>query len=182
MASCDLWEKNECNVVEDWPGEEAKVVYENNITLQEIGQVVTPTQVQNQPKVAWTASADKLYTVMMMDPDAPSRENPSFAQWYHWGVINVPGNDIDKGEVIAAYVGAGPPANTGLHRYIIVVYEQNGEIKFKGNKLELKLDGRGKQNLKEMNAKHGFGKLIAGACFQAEHDDYVPQLMKKLGV
>ena len=28
----------------------------------------------------------------MIDPDAPSRDDPEFADWLHWGVYNIPGD------------------------------------------------------------------------------------------
>jgi phosphatidylethanolamine-binding protein (PEBP) family uncharacterized protein len=33
------------------------------------------------------------------DPDAPSRVNPTMREWHHWLVVNIPGNDVKKGEV-----------------------------------------------------------------------------------
>jgi phosphatidylethanolamine-binding protein (PEBP) family uncharacterized protein len=54
------------------------------------------------------------------DPDAPSRADPEFREWRHWLVVNIPGCDIDKGEVAAAYIGSGPPEGTGLHRYVFL--------------------------------------------------------------
>jgi len=33
----------------------------------------------------------KLYTIAMVDLDAPSRKNPRAAQWLHWILINVQG-------------------------------------------------------------------------------------------
>lgn len=52
------------------------------------------------------------------DPDAPSRKEPKFREWLHWLIVNIPaGNteslDITPGEVIAEYVGSGPPEGTG---------------------------------------------------------------------
>lgn len=32
------------------------------------------------------------------DPDAPSRAEPTFREWHHWLVVNIPGTDISKGE------------------------------------------------------------------------------------
>jgi large subunit ribosomal protein L35 len=40
------------------------------------------------------ASAGNLYTLLMVDPDAPSRENPVKRSWLHWMVVNIPGHDI----------------------------------------------------------------------------------------
>ena len=57
---------------------------------------------------------------MFPDPDAPSRADPKWGEWRHWLVVNIPGNDISKGDTIAQYIGAAPPVGTGLHRYVIL--------------------------------------------------------------
>lgn len=48
-----------------------------------------------------------------LDPDAPSRKEHTYREWHHWLVGNIPGNDISKGETLSAYVGSGPPPDTG---------------------------------------------------------------------
>ena len=73
----------------------------------------------------------------MVDPDAPSRENPRAAQWNHWLVTNVDGeqllskkiicklyllvgatlkagSDLD-GKVLMKYNGPSPPKASGIH-------------------------------------------------------------------
>ena len=60
------------------------------------------------------ASKDKLYTVAMVDPDAPSRKNPRAAQWLHWILTNVDGERLLSGEdltgkEVTAYAGPSPP-------------------------------------------------------------------------
>jgi len=67
---------------------------------------------------------------LFSDPDAPSRKEPTYREWHHWLVGNVPGNDISKGEVLSAYIGSGPPPNTGLHRYVFLIYKQPGKLTF----------------------------------------------------
>lgn len=64
------------------------------------------------------------------DPDAPSRAEPTFDQWLHWTVVNIPGKDLSKGNTLAEYVGSGPPPNTGLHRYVFLVYKQHDKHEF----------------------------------------------------
>ena len=54
------------------------------------------------------------------DPDAPSPADPKFREWRHSMVVNIPGNDVCKGEVWSEYVGPDPPKNSGLHRYVIL--------------------------------------------------------------
>jgi phosphatidylethanolamine-binding protein (PEBP) family uncharacterized protein len=68
----------------------------------------------------------------MTDPDAPSRENPTYREWHHWLVVNVPGNKISEGEIKSAYIGSGPPRGTGLHRYVLLVYQQQAKQDFSG--------------------------------------------------
>ena len=77
------------------------------------------------PSLSWAgAAADKLYTVFMTDPDAPSRANPIYREFLHWGVTNVPGSDVAKGDTILPYVSSAPPHASGPHRYVFLVYEQ----------------------------------------------------------
>ena len=50
---------------------------------------------------------------IFLDPDAPSRKEPKFREWHHWLVVNIPGQDVSKGETLSEYVGSGPPEGTG---------------------------------------------------------------------
>ena len=43
-------------------------------------------------------------------------------------MLNIPGNDVGKGEERKAYVGSGPPKDTGLHRYVFVLYKHDQPI------------------------------------------------------
>lgn len=174
------WAENDLGeVFDEVPPEKADVTFGDKC-LNEIGQILSPTEVQNPPTMRWTAEEDQFYSILMTDPDAPSRKEPKFKEWYHWGVINIPGNDISKGEEIAAYVGAGPPKETGKHRYVFLIFKQAGKINFTDKKLGLSFTGRASQKARDMVIKYNLGKIVAGACFQAEWDDYVPELIKKL--
>merc|ERR1719184_345034 len=88
------------------------------------GMVMTPTQVQHRPTVSWDAEAGAFYTLIMHDPDAPSRKEPKFREWSHWILGNIPGTDVAQAEILSDYVGSGPPEGTGLHRYVFLVYKQ----------------------------------------------------------
>ncbi|PAV80547.1 hypothetical protein WR25_11395 isoform B [Diploscapter pachys] len=100
------------DVVKTAPAKVVKVNYDSGVEVN-LGNVLTPTQVKDMPKLAWEADSGALYTVLMTDPDAPSRKDPKFREWHHWLVINVPGSDISKGDTIAQYIGSGPPEKTG---------------------------------------------------------------------
>lgn len=88
------------------------------------GNELTPTQVKEQPIVKWAADENSFYTLLMVDPDAPSRTKPDYREFRHWAIVNIPGNSIEKGDVVADYIGSGPPKGTGLHRYVFLVYKQ----------------------------------------------------------
>lgn len=150
--------------------------------IVESGNVLTPTQVKDQPRVQWEADPSKFYTLCMTDPDAPSRKDPKFREWHHWLVGNIPGSDVDAGEVLSAYIGSGPPPDTGLHRYVFLVYEQRCKVKFDEKRLtNTSGDDRGGFKIAEFARKYALGDPVAGNFYQAEFDDYVPILYKQLG-
>lgn len=94
-----------------------------------MGKELTPTQVKDKPQVTWDAEKGVYYTLLMIDPDAPSRENHPFREVRHWLVVNILETAIDSGNEVSAYRGSGPPKGTGLHRYIFLVFKQpNGRI------------------------------------------------------
>ncbi|KAN0047366.1 hypothetical protein ACTA71_001748 [Dictyostelium dimigraforme] len=154
----------------------------NGVELN-INDRLTPTFVQNKPEVSWEANNDELYTLILDDPDAPTRSDPKFGQWKHWLVTNIKGNDISTGQELAKYIGSGPPPKTGLHRYIFILCKQPGNqnIEFKGEHI-LPLTGELRNNwnaatfIKKWNLEPE-----AINFFQSEFDDYVPQLYVKLG-
>lgn len=144
---------------------------------------MTPTQVKNQPTLEWNSDADEYYTLIMTDPDAPSRANPKVREWHHWVVGNIRGNNLSSGDVLSEYIGSGPPPDTGLHRYVFLVYKQTGLIEFTETRLTNRSgNGRPQFSTRDFAKKHNFDAPIAGNFYQAQYDDYVPTLYKQLGV
>ena len=66
---------------------------------------------------------EKLYTIVIWDPDAPRQ--PSFL---HWLVVNIPGGSVQTGDTIQPYYPPSPPSGSGEHRYYGGLYEQSGRI------------------------------------------------------
>lgn len=52
------------DVVDKVPADVLNVTYPNNLTV-EIGKVLTPTQVKDQPAVQWNGDANTFYTLCM---------------------------------------------------------------------------------------------------------------------
>ncbi|XP_075881934.1 phosphatidylethanolamine-binding protein 1 [Nelusetta ayraudi] len=168
--------------VEEKPAEALLVKYES-VEIDELGQELTPTQVQNRPtSIKWEGcDSAKLYTLALTDPDAPSRKEPKFREWHHFLVVNMRGNDVSSGRVLSDYVGSGPPKDTGLHRYVWLVYEQPGPLSCSETPLTNRSgDGRAKFKIRDFRTKYELGAPVAGTCYQAEWDTYVPELYKQL--
>lgn len=156
------------------------MTYANDLEVK-AGVELTPTQVKSQPYVEWEGDENTFYTLIMTDPDAPSRDEPKFREFKHWLVGNILGNDVTKGEIISAYVGSGPPKDTGLHRYVFLLYKQNGKLEFDearvGNNSR---EERPKFHADKFATKYNLGQPIAGNFFQAQWDEYVPFVHKQL--
>ncbi|KAI4462624.1 phosphatidylethanolamine-binding protein [Holotrichia oblita] len=150
------------------------------------GNILKPTEAKDMPGVKWAAEKNAFYTLCMVDPDAPSREEATFRQWHHWLIGNIPAEqnipNICKGETLSEYIGPAPPEGTGLHRYIFLIYKQNGLLKFDEPRLTNRsADMRGNFSIARFAAKYNLGNPIAGNFYQAEYDDYVPILCQQLG-
>jgi len=115
------------------PRDLMKIVYENDLILHKnTGMENTPTQVKSQPiSVTWPdMKEDHFYTVIMIDPDMPTRTTPikEKTQVLHWLIVNIPGSGVG-GRQLAPYIGSGPPPDTGIHRYNFFVFDEGVQPK-----------------------------------------------------
>ncbi|XP_050973085.1 phosphatidylethanolamine-binding protein 4 [Labeo rohita] len=100
--------------------------------------VIVPQRMREKISREWgppqvqlpSADEKKKYTLLMVDPDAPSRQKPSRSYWRHWLLVDIKGKALRRGDVsgveLSAYTRPIPPQGTGLHRYQFYVYEQPG--------------------------------------------------------
>nr|CAD7394092.1 unnamed protein product [Timema cristinae] len=149
------------------------------------GNMLTPTEVKDQPTVLFPAEPEATYTLILTDPDVPDREQPVDGEWIHWLVVNIPGRDlalgdISKGEVLREYVGAAPPEGSGYHRYAILAYKQPEELDFNEKKLDKTMaKDRYRFKTRMFVDKYNLKELSAGNFFQAKYDDYVPTVYQQ---
>ncbi|XP_058130176.1 protein D3-like [Anopheles ziemanni] len=170
------------DVIDVAPKEFAKISYPSGVTV-EGGNELRPTQVKDQPKVEWTTEPDAFYTLFMVDPDAPNRQEPKFREIGHWLVGNIPGTKVEDGDHMYGFVGSGPPNGSGLHRYVFLVYKQpTGRIDFSKAPRVSNRSRNHRLNYKhrEFVKQYGLGELVAGNFYQAQYDDYVPTLHAQL--
>lgn len=133
---------------------------------------MTPAQVKDAPtNISWPADSSSLYTLLMVDPDAPSRANPTFREINHWLVINIKGNDVSTGTTITTYRGSGPPKGTGLHRYIFLVFKQQTELKLNETTANNLRDNRRNFSTRKFVKENNLGNPIAGNFYQAQFNE-----------
>ncbi|KAM4675008.1 phosphatidylethanolamine-binding protein 4 [Discoglossus pictus] len=88
------------------------------------------SKVWGPPKIFFTkAQEGQKYTLIMVDPDAPSRSDPVNRFWRHWVVTDIPGQGlltggILNGKIESEYRRPNPPPQTGYHRYQFLLYLQ----------------------------------------------------------
>lgn len=100
---------------------------------------------------------------------------------YIFQVVNIPGNKVSDGEVLTEYIGSAPPKGSGLHRYVFLLFKQPKKLKF-DEPYRPNTDGnRGNFSTEKFIKRYNFEKAVAGNFFQAEYDDSVPAVHKRLG-
>lgn len=134
----------------------------------EYGNELSPAAVTAEPEVDFWAEPDSWYLLSMVDPDA----SPQNTQFLHWLVGNIQGNDVSSGDVLAEYVGSGPPPGFGLHRYVFLLYKQPGNITFDEPALDTtSVEGRRNFSMSKFSGNYSLGDPIALNFFVAQHDD-----------
>jgi phosphatidylethanolamine-binding protein (PEBP) family uncharacterized protein len=84
------------------------------------GNVKPRNQTLVMPTISWTTIPDKLYTILIWDPDAPARS------WVHFLAMNLRTPNLSTGDILLSYEPPTPPS--GVHRYYTTVYMQKSII------------------------------------------------------
>jgi len=106
----------------------------NNLEVRFNQNPITPCQklplsnVQTEPQILFRnidlfqIQSDQLYTMIMVDPDAPSRDKPTYINVLHWLIINT-------NQTVIPFKPSAPPVGSGYHRYYFYLFEQKEKIK-----------------------------------------------------
>nr|QLM02154.1 flowering locus T 2C_1 [Hypoxis decumbens]QLM02155.1 flowering locus T 2C_2 [Hypoxis decumbens] len=88
------------------------------------GREFKPSLLVNQPIVEVGGNDLRtLYTLVMVDPDAPSPSEPSLREYLHWLVTDIPGTtEATYGNEVMSYENPRPTA--GIHRYVFALFQQ----------------------------------------------------------
>ncbi|KAI6684313.1 hypothetical protein NL676_030226 [Syzygium grande] len=102
-----------------------RVIYNNNREVNNSCEL-KPSQVVNQPRIE--IGGDDLrtfYTLVMVDPDAPSPSDPNLREYLHWLVTDIPATTgASFGQEIVCY--ESPRPTMGIHRFVFVLFRQLG--------------------------------------------------------
>ncbi|XP_065285219.1 protein D2-like [Dermacentor albipictus] len=151
------------DVIPKVPKRLAAVTYPAGASVQ-LGNTLTPEQAADVPDVRVPGDPYRWYTVILLDPDAPSRKDPKMRHWLHWLVVNVPQPETTT---LTKYAGPTPPHGTGEHRYVFLVYKQQRMVTRNG------LKGFGKErakfNLTAFLEAAEMDELVAANYFVAEN-------------
>ncbi|KAJ8464493.1 hypothetical protein OPV22_027045 [Ensete ventricosum] len=84
-----------------------------------------PSAVAEQPRVEVGGSDFRsTYTLVMVDPDAPSPSDPTLREYLHWLITDIPATTeaATYGQEIVCY--ESPRPQLGIHRYVFVLFRQ----------------------------------------------------------
>jgi len=161
-----------------WPDQVLEAHYHNGPIVQE-GNEIAESKAQGHLTISFDSQVGKFYTLMLLDPDAPSHAEPKWKHFCHWLVVNIPGtgtrskDNIAKGSTICPYMGPAPPKGTGLHRYVFIIYEHDAAQD------SFKITGFGKDPESRKSFHHeqwlkdnipGESRLYAANFFSSQHE------------
>ncbi|KAM6964338.1 large ribosomal subunit protein mL38 [Tautogolabrus adspersus] len=92
------------------------------------GNRLTPTEAASVPQISFDAEEGSMWTLLLTCPDEHLLDNE--AEYIHWLVGNIPGGAVQAGEELCHYLPPFPAKGTGFHRYIYVLFKQEGHINF----------------------------------------------------
>nr|3AXY_A Chain A, Protein HEADING DATE 3A [Oryza sativa Japonica Group]3AXY_B Chain B, Protein HEADING DATE 3A [Oryza sativa Japonica Group]3AXY_G Chain G, Protein HEADING DATE 3A [Oryza sativa Japonica Group]3AXY_H Chain H, Protein HEADING DATE 3A [Oryza sativa Japonica Group] len=90
------------------------------------GLELKPSMVTHQPRVEVGGNDMRtFYTLVMVDPDAPSPSDPNLREYLHWLVTDIPGTTAASfGQEVMSY--ESPRPTMGIHRLVFVLFQQLG--------------------------------------------------------
>ena len=157
------------------------------------GNILTATTVQQKPTVRYNSRKNgpsPCFTLVLTDPDVPSRVKPSQRESVHWVVMNIPGDRVEEGVEILPYIGAAAPYGSGLHRYVYLLFQQTAPLSAEhiAASIEYFKDRRGvHSHTYLMTLRDDMGNSLLVSCpvgvdaFISEWEPLVDEIHKSIG-
>ncbi|KAL4867241.1 hypothetical protein BDV12DRAFT_171754 [Aspergillus spectabilis] len=95
----------------------------------ELGNLFRVSEVKSAPSISFEKEADtpdsQIYTLLLVDPDAPTPDDPKFAYWRHWVVSGLKASEtITDAPALTEYLGPGPKDDSRPHRYLLLLFRE----------------------------------------------------------
>ena len=91
--------------------------------------LLTKEETSTKPIIQFNKEKNKLYTIIIIDPDAPYPSKPKYKFMLHMLVTNNDNvNDNVNDNEVVEYLGPNPPADSDPHRYYTCIFEQTAII------------------------------------------------------
>ncbi|XP_015269954.1 PREDICTED: 39S ribosomal protein L38, mitochondrial [Gekko japonicus] len=146
-----------------------------------LGNLVTPTEALNPPRVIFEADEGSLWTLLFTNLDGHLCDTNM--EYVHWLVTNIPGNKIESGEEICHYFPPFPARGTGYHRYVFLLFKQTQPIDLTDDMRPVPCHSLKMRTFRTFDfyKKHQTVMTPAGlAFFQCQWDDSVTHVFHQL--
>ena len=117
-------------------------------------------------------SSNDFYSLIALDHDFPSRENPSLKECVLWMVVNISKGDMKTGVPVLPYQGPSPGMGTGFHRIYFFLFRH--PTKFTNvqiNTFKAYFENRESINIWKWASSLGVGEPTAADGFSCEWDE-----------
>nr|XP_018909050.1 PREDICTED: uncharacterized protein LOC109038462 [Bemisia tabaci]XP_018909051.1 PREDICTED: uncharacterized protein LOC109038462 [Bemisia tabaci] len=160
------------DVITMQPRNHITVEYSKKVVANFGNKLKTP-DLKKKPWLQWSADPELYYTLILTDPDSPSRAEPKNREWLLWLVVNIPGFDVKSGDTIVDYMRPDAGKGTGSHRFIFLTYQQPSVIyNFNETKVSSREhEGRANFSTQKFCDKYRLGSPWASNFFHAEWFD-----------
>ncbi|KAM7266517.1 hypothetical protein ACFE04_004414 [Oxalis oulophora] len=141
------------------------VTYNTNKQVSN-GHELMPCVISSKPRVDIGGDDMRLaFTLIMIDPDAPSPSDPYLKEHLHWMVTDIPGTtDVTFGKEIVSY--ETPKPVVGIHRYVFILFKQT-----RGRQTVKSLPStRDHFNTRNFALQNGLGLPVAVVYFNAQRE------------
>nr|BDG58481.1 flowering locus T-like protein 1 [Allium sativum] len=128
------------------------------------GREFKPSQIIQQPRVEiGGGDLRTFYTLVMVDPDAPSPSNPRLREYLHWMVTDIPGGTGSNfGQETVCYESPRPTA--GIHRFVFILFQQLGR------QTVYAPSWRQNFNTREFAENYNLGSSVAAVYFNCQRE------------
>ncbi|KPM46455.1 hypothetical protein AK830_g206 [Neonectria ditissima] len=99
-----------------------------------LGNLFRSGECKSAPSISFSAEADApadtSYLLLLVDPDAPTPDDPKFAFWRHWVVsglqpASAEGQSTEAKVALTEYLGPGPKDDSKPHRYLFLLFRES---------------------------------------------------------